>query len=432
MASNELQTTEFVNKEHLTTTGLNISSKLFLFSLLIPTVFFFGDIRLSAYRVLLVFLITPFFFNWLLDRKTKKCSADWFILLFVVWAFVSFSVNHGFSAAIEPSGIMFLETFGSYIIARLSIRDHHTFEAFAKVLFWIVIALAPGAVFEALTGRNITLEVFNKIGPAFGDVYKEPRLGLDRVQSTFEHPILFGVFCGSALGLTYFVVCYKKSKFMRLFWVSTVFSVAALALSSGPLAALTAQLLLIFWNIVLAKYPGRWKLLAALTVIAFLTVEAISNRSSPAVFISYFAFNEHTAYNRLMIWHYGVQNISNNPLFGLGFNEWVRAWYMSTSMDMFWLIHAVRHGIPAIIFLFTAILIVIIGLMRRKSANAFEACCKLGYLTTFFGFFISGWTVHYWNSTYVLFMFFLGAGVGIARKEAKRQRVLDQSPVVPL
>jgi hypothetical protein len=35
---------------------------------------------------------------------------------------------------------------------------------------------------------------------------------------------------------------------------------------------------------------------------------------------------------------------------------------------------------------------------------------RLGYLITMCSFFLAGWTVHFWNGTYVLFLFLLGSG----------------------
>ena len=43
------------------------------------------------------------------------------------------------------------------------------------------------------------------------------RFGFERAQVLFEHPILFGVFCASALGLSWYVLGYQRSNIIGLF-----------------------------------------------------------------------------------------------------------------------------------------------------------------------------------------------------------------------
>ena len=124
---------------------------------------------------------------------------------------------------------------------------------------------------------------------------------MDRVQGPFEHPILYGCFVGAAFGMTWYVLCARSSMFTRIFKSALTFFGAALAWSSGPLTALVAQVLLIGWDVTTSWYKKRWVLLAILVAIAWVLVDIVSNRSPPEVFISYLAFNEHTASNRIRI-----------------------------------------------------------------------------------------------------------------------------------
>ena len=84
-----------------------------------------------------------------------------------------------------------------------------------RFMFWMIAIMLPFALYETLTGHNILLEFASKFCRACGDVPKDPRWGLDRVQGVFDHPILFGVFCGSMPALVYYVLGYKANPITR-------------------------------------------------------------------------------------------------------------------------------------------------------------------------------------------------------------------------
>src|SRR5690606_25454492 len=111
------------------------------------------------------------------------------------------------------------------------------------------------------------------------------------------------------------------------------------SLSSGPLAALSTQIVLLAWERMTRRIPARWLLFSSLLAMMYLTVELVSNRSAIRVFLHYLTFSSHTAYNRITIFNWGIQDVWRNPIFGIGFNVWTRPpWMHSTSMDNFWLV----------------------------------------------------------------------------------------------
>ena len=252
--------------------------------------------------------------------------------------------------AFEPSGILLLETFGTYLIARWLIRDETSFLALVRVLLLLLIILLPFAVAEALTARSFLLVFFDAVFTVFPHVPKEPRWGLDRVQGPFEHPILFGVFCSSVFSLSLYALGYGRTGAKRFFAPALTTLMTFFSLSSGPLSALTAQWVLIAWDHVARRIPNRWTVFCVLLAAAYIVVDLISNRAPIQVFISYLSFNPATAYNRLHIWNFGSAEVLRHPIFGIGLNDWERAWFMSPSVDMFWLVPAMQYGIPAISF----------------------------------------------------------------------------------
>ncbi len=385
---------------------------LFLFSMCIPLILDLGSLRLSVYRLVLVISFLPLVMSVASGRIGKLKFGDICVLLTCAWTALSFSVVQGVSESFETIGIFTIETFGAYFLGRCFVRSPEAFRKVIKVLFLMALCVAPFAIFETITGKNLALDVFDTIGRVFPDANQKPRRwGLDRVQGPFEHPILFGVFFGSIVGAVFYVLGYGRTFLGKWTATGTVSIIGAGALSSGPLAGLVAQYLFIVWDRVLARFKWRWYAFAGVALLAFIAVDLVSTRSPFAVFISYLAFNTHTAYNRLMIFEFGIQNIIANPIWGLGYGEWKRAWYMSTSFDMYWLIHGVRHGVLGLVLNFSFFLWAFFAVSYAQLKSQKLQAYRLGYIATLFGFFLSGWTVHFWNATYVLFLFFIGSGI---------------------
>lgn len=393
---------------------------ILLFSLIVPFVIQLGTVRLSVYRIFLILTFVPVVIAWLSGAAGRIRLADILMVLLCTWGSLSFFMIHG-AEGIQAGGILFFETLGAYLVARVYVRSAQAFRGVVRVLFFIVLVLLPFAILEALTGRNILLDTASSIYTSYSRVIKDPRLGLERVQSTFEHPILFGVFCGSAIALTFLVLGHAWGVMRRAAATFMVLFTAGLSLSAGPMTGMMAQMLLLGWNWMLRNMPSRWKLLAILVAAAWIFLEVAATRSPAQIFIAYFSFDHRSAYTRLHIWNFGTASILNHPLFGIGFNEWERPPWMTASIDMYWIVPGVRHGIPAMALCFAAYFAVLLPLIFRKGLDAFQHACRLGIVCCLLAFFMVGWTVHFWNATYVLFYFLLGAGVWLLDAQAETQ-----------
>ena len=301
------------------------------------------------------------------------------------------------------SRIHFLETAIPYFLARAYIRSSADFEALARFLSIVIICLLPWAAYESIT--DSTLRTVGAHYPL--------RWGLGRAWGPFDHPILYGVFVSSMFGIVFFALRDRVSNFSRYLRSGAIVAAAFFSMSSGPLAAIVAQFGLAGWHYVAGKVKHRWLLLAGLVVTAWIVVSFLSTRTPVQVFISYFTFNPHTSYMRIHIFEYGVQNVMANPLFGLGMNEHVRPSWVPLSVDNFWLLIAMRYGLPAFILFAGAVLWICLRVGRTYLKDTHVRNCRTGWLVSIIGLVIAGTTVHYWNATYCLFMFLLGAGVWI-------------------
>lgn len=391
--------------------GNSLVVPLFMFSFLLPLVFYVGVLRLSPYRVVLVVLFFPLFFNWLSGGMGKIRTPDVLMLLFVLWGILAMLVNNGLEKSIEPSGILLIETFGSYLIARRYIRNAANFIAMIRALLWLILCLLPFAVYETITGTAIILEVLSKVINTHSQVYMDPRMGLHRVHVVFEHPILYGVFCASAFGLAYYAIGYKQSIIRKLRWLIVVVVSTLFSVSTGAFVAIIIQQFLISWGYILRKIPNRWRILGQLIAFLYVLVDLISNRSPFHVFVTYLTFSVDSAYGRILIWNFGTDEVARHPIFGIGLNDWVRPDWMSSSMDNFWLAIAVFYGLPGFLLFVTAILLIMRGVGRAKFDNDQSNACRKAILVSLGGLFIAGCTVYYWNAIYCWYVFLVGSGM---------------------
>lgn len=396
---------------------------LFCFSLIIPLNLDVGSVRLSIYRIVLILLLFPAVIGWLIGKAGRHIAADYMIILFVIWSGLSMIVTMGFDAAFQPVGIWTIETMGAYFVARYFIRDEACFRKVVTYLFWIVMLLLPLAAAESLTNRAIALDFFGRLGKTFVITEMDQRLGLRRAQVVFEHPILFGVFASSVFALSFYVLGagrVRLSTALRGFMtcVATFFS-----LSTGAFLSLVLQGILIGWDLTFRKAARKWTVLFVILVVMFLIVDAISTRTPFEVFITYLTFNTGNSYNRVLIWHYGTLQVLTTPLFGIGLSDnWARPDWMYASIDNFWLLIAVRHGIPAILFFLLAYGSVLRQLGKLKLVDEAALNARKGLLISIIGISISMCTVHLWNATYCLLIFLLGSGTWLLQHTAASEK----------
>lgn len=408
--------------------GVPLFVVIFIIGLFIPLFIFLGPLRLSVYRLVLFLLFFPLLFRLLNGTAGRMRLPDFCVIGICVWSSISLIVIHGISPMVESIGILWIETLGAYLIGRVYIRTPETFHATVRLLFWLGMLILPFAVVEAVTSQNLLLELFGKIGPTLAHVSADMggRLGLNRVQGPFDHPILFGVVIGGLVGLSYYVLGYGRAAISRILRALMIALTAAFSLSSGPMIAIMTQIYLIIWDGMFQSYRKRWYAITVLAILGFIVVDIISTRTPFHVIATYVAFSPQTAYGRLLIWSYGLQNILANPIFGLGFNDWQRAAWMTASIDMFWIVGAIRHGIVVWALWIILFFSVFLKVAFSKGLNARLQDYRTGYLVALFGLFLAGWTVHFWNASFAFFMFLLGSGLWMV--ESASDEMVDAEP----
>jgi len=396
---------------------------VFVVSLILPLYIYLGSLRLTPFLLVLLPAFVPVFLLWLVGGRVRHKTADYLVLFYCLWSGLALAVAHGLSNAIEPIGIVFVQTLGSYLLGRCLVRSKESLRRVLYVFLALQLLILPFAMVEAVTAKALYLDIFRAIGPTYANVVKDARLGLDRVQGPFEHPILFGIYCASLLAAVYYLFDGARSRLPQAAAVSLLSANAVLSLSSGALLAMTVQFGMIAWAKIFAGVAHRWRLFVLLLCAVYLTIDLLSNRTPFDVFVDYLTFNSSTAYNRILIWQYGSAEVMRHPLFGIGLNEWTRAWFMSTSIDNFWLVTAIRYGLPGFLALAGAFVLILVGAGRRVGLDEETGRLRLGMTISFVGTAFAISTVHIWDATLCWFMFLLGSSVWLTEAgEAPRSR----------
>lgn len=413
---------------------------VFLIAWVIPWDVQFGPLTMSPYRAVLIVMVLPCLMMCLSGKAGRVRVADIALLLYCAWGALSLTMLHGVGAAAETGGILFVETMGAYLIARCYIRDAEDFRNLVRLLFWIVMFFLPFAILEVATGRNVLGELFAAILPTHHFSDKEPRWGIRRVQTVFEHPILFGVACGSILAMVHLVLGHKEALVPRWRRSLAVGLTAALSMSSGPWSALALQAILMGWNWGLSRVQSRWKILLGAIAFVLLMIQIFAKRPLINILFSAFAFDVESAFFRILIWELGTLSVANHPWWGVGLGEWDRPFWMPPSIDMFWLYHAIIYGLPAGILMMLTFFAVVIPVSLMKNLDERLYQYRAAFLISMAALFLMGWMVHFWTATYELYLLLLGSGVwlldtgrpddaGARRPTLARRNTAERSPL---
>jgi hypothetical protein len=406
--------------------------------LLTPGTFVVAGTLLSPYRLYLIVLFPLLLRCWLLGAAGRQNSVDILVLLSAGWAMLSLLMNHGLSMG--PRAVLIcLEFFGGYLLGRVLIQTRKDFETFIRYLFWAFLVLAPFVFIELLTGFNLLKALANLVmnTPV---VEKAQRLGFTRVQGPLEHPILFGLVASFGLANAYYVLGKSRAAFFFLM----VFS----SLSSGPFFSALIQLFLIAWDRVLTFLAGmKWMLLVYIAVLIGFALAIASGFNVIDFLLQNLMFDPRTAAGRFINLEWGIKEVLNNPVFGIGLNGWERPWWRQGqgSLDNFWLAYSMRYGIPALAFLVLAGLLTLIRIATRSGLSPEVAEYRKGYLFALGGVAVTLGTVFIWNATSVFVLMYLGAGAwfclqprmddpreAAARaRRAAQVRVFDAAPLPP-
>jgi len=388
---------------------------LFVIAIFIPIEFHYqlGGLRLEPYRLVLGLAL---FYAILNIRQVLKQADLIDILLFALTCtiFISFAVNHDLKEAFESTGIYAFETIGAFYLARLWINTPKRFYQVNMGFVILLVLLFAFSVYESLAQHRIlhawakAITGHDALDPRLY-THHYIRLGILRATNVFSHPILYGtiaaLFFPFVIGLLLF--SFRKR---YLLGAGILFSSMMLTLSSAPLLSLVFQgagaIVTRFWH----QAQRFWLAIGAFGLSLALLVETLSNRGFFAVLISNLTFNPITGYYRMLQWKYGADDVADNPLFGIAHHDWTRPLWLDSSIDSFWLLLFMQHGIFAgILLLFAAFYVVVQYINKLHLYHPHVRWMVNSWILAFTAMILIGFTVDFYGKLQPMFFFFLGA-----------------------
>src|SRR5690606_21063170 len=107
---------------------------MLIIAFLCPTEFslYLEGLRLPPHRVALLILLPIALIKLVMGRGVKFRSYDLFFILFNLWTVGIFMYHQGQHEGLVYGGSLALESLGSYLVARVWVRDADTFHATLK------------------------------------------------------------------------------------------------------------------------------------------------------------------------------------------------------------------------------------------------------------------------------------------------------------
>lgn len=383
---------------------------------------YLGGLRLPPYRIALLILLPLAVLRILSQRDVRLHSFDIMMIGYNVWTIATF-MHHGtqlIGPNLTPSdglvygGSLAVDGMAGYLVARAWVRDVTQFRAVVAFLFVSVVITGLIALPELLLGQHFVHDILQSLTGYVHPRDTETRLGLTRAYGTFDHPIHLGTFCASVMALVWFNASTSATRWGQ---AATMLGSAFTALSSAPLLVFFVQLGLIGWDRVTRGTRKRATMTLAALALLYLAASLVMTRTPMAFIATGLTLDSWTGYYRLMIWESGLENVWTNPWAGLGLADWDRpAWMVSSTIDAFWLVIAMRCGIPAFLLLILSIGLLLRGVVRRgcKNKDRLIRNFALGWIIAVIALALAGCTVHYWNALYAYFFFVIGLAGWIA------------------
>ena len=389
---------------------------LLIVAFLCPTEFslYLDGLRLPPHRVVLLLLLPIALWRIALQRGMKLRAFDVLFLAFNAWTVGIFMYHQGDHEGLVYGGSLALEGLGAYLVARAWIRDAALFEATLRTMAIAIAIAATIALPETLLGKNFTHDILRDLTGYVHPTAVETRLHLTRAYGAFDHPIHYGTFCAALLAMFWYAA---KSKFSRRKRALFLCLATFLGLSSAPILCLLLQGAMILWEYLTRGTANRTSITLAFLAGLYIAASCVMSRSPINLIATGMTLDAWTGYYRLQIWENGLNTVYGYPWTGIGLADWERPWWMASStIDAFWLVIAMREGLPAIIFLVGGIVMITRAVAKRGLNNPDIATRRLsrGWIMSLIALCLVGTTVHFWNVLYTFFFFFIGLSGWIA------------------
>lgn len=378
---------------------------LVLIGLIIPAAevqFYIAGAKFTVGRIGIVLLLVPAVLR-LFSNGRRLMLPDLLVLATATWMVGAALYIDGMSA-LSSAGAEALELLGGYLVARAYFFGPaalKTFLAVLKVLAFIAILFA---VADRISGRLMIHDFFGSLMHV-RPIDAQDRMGVLRAASTFDHAILFGLFC-AVVGA---MLLYSESNTLRRFvWTGVCFFGGYLSLSSSSVMAFAILFGAYAYDRLMKQYPWRWSACWTACGIFALTIMLVAKHPLGWI-LSHLTLDPASGYFRLLEWGAATDQISQSPWTGYAFLQFGTPELYS--VDSVWLCMALRYGLPMIALLFLANLAVLLPNKRAgETGDIFMDRMRTALSVVLVIYVFVGLTAHFWNYMWI----FWGTCLGIA------------------
>lgn len=374
---------------------------------------------MPPYRFILIPAALYVFWQFLRGR-IRFAWPDLAIIAATAWICLAMFITSSTEEAITASVAHIVDIALAYFFARGAFKTLRDLRMFLLLMLPGIFTFGVILLLEAITHTHIIQRAFSAVTGRSVEYNSAPRFGLMRAQGSFPHPILAGIFFTSFFPL-YWLSGLKV-------WPRLAGSLGAICsfatVSSATLLGLTASFGLLGYNWLTKKITFvTWSIFVFLAGMFTFVAETATGSGTFGLFVRFASLNSVSAYNRILIWRYGTDNVAANPWFGIGYADWQRPVWMSSSMDNYWLIMAVRFGAPASILIGVATVLAIIMMMRKTlTANPVDAELQKGVIISIAVFALGMISVSLWLAAHVWYFVLLGLTVSLAQANVQSAR----------
>jgi hypothetical protein len=387
-----------------------------------------AGLRIPPHRLALLLLTPLALWRAATSPSIRLRGFDYVFVLFHVLTVAVFMIHEGYHEGMVYGGSLALEGLGAYLVARVWIRDVETFDATLRGFAVAVAVAALIALPETLFGQLFTHDFLRQVTGYVHPTGVESRLGLTRAYGVFDHPIHYGTFCAALLAVFWTAARTRQQRYRR---TALLCGATFLGLSSAPMLCLMFQAGLLIWERMTRGMVHRTTLtLAALTGL-YIGASLVMTRSPINLIATGMTLDSWTGFYRLQIWEHGLANVFANPLIGIGLGDWERPWWMvSSTVDAFWLVVAMRQGLPVLFLLVLALGLLVRAVVKRGLHQPDPRVRRLarGWIISLIALSLVGVTVHFWNVLYTFYFFFVGLAGWMADPRRVRKAAIRHRP----
>jgi hypothetical protein len=374
--------------------------------------FFFGQLRMTVYRLLLLLVAPAILFRFAkltVGGKYRFVWSDVLVPVTGLWMFVGPTEIEGFDRALVFCGTVALEFCIPYMATRVFLTERGQAVALVRILCIAIATIGLLAIFDEFSRRFVLREFAGSLtGYHKNFNYTDNMRGfLFRAASTLEHPIALGNACLYGL-----LMATTMRGALRQFMIAGSAVGLALSVSSAPISGAIIGFGALLYNKLLRNFPFRWGLLYASIVGVILLI--FNAHHNPWGFIfNHLTFDSASGYYRLMQWQFVGPLVMNSPILGIGLSSgWEMQSGLAPSIDSVWLATAMPFGIPGSILMGLSYIAACSVSMDigNKSLNLTKQERRLGFvLSLIIGLIIYiGFTVAYWGTVSILISFLAG------------------------